>query len=235
MTDNPFTQYQDTHIKEVLTTETIPFNAHAECVFDVDAYNVVVLCAPFCPSSRKWELLFCEIQFNHFPRSRNFIWLVSIDFCAVHSYLSGADGPIDSNTNQLNITSRDTASASVIHQWNNMHNKNAKVHQVLVVLFMSLISWSQCVPSPFFDNIEGVSSRTVNMNDKRERKIILSQFNLTEEEFDRVQHNMAYNISSARASTPETWAEGEDYLKKKLRWVRFVVFLEVRHIFHRDC
>lgn len=197
----------------------IPFDANAECVFDVDAYNVVASSYAL-QENAKYKLLFCKIQFNHFPRSRNFIWLVSIDFCAVHSYLSGADGLIDSNTNHLNITGRDTASASVIQptvqSWNNMHSKN------IVLLYMSLISWSQCVPSPFFDNIEGVSSRTVNMNDKRERKIILSQFNLTEEEFDRVQHNMAYNISSARASTPETWAEGDDYLKKKLRWVFFL-------------
>lgn len=97
------------------------------------------------------------------------------------------------------------------------HRKNVVIHQLLVVVFILQISLLECVPSPFFDNIEGVSSRTVNMNDQRERKIILSQFNLTEEEFVRVQHNMAYNITPARASTPETTAAGEDDLKKQLR------------------
>lgn len=91
--------------------------------------------------------------------------------------------------------------------------------QFLVVYILAIKSLGLGgVPSSYFDNIDGVSSRTVNMNDQKERKIIFNQFNLTQEEFDRARHNMAYNIKPASATTPETWAaEKGDALKKVLR------------------
>ncbi|KAL5285676.1 hypothetical protein ACFFRR_007399 [Megaselia abdita] len=95
-------------------------------------------------------------------------------------------------------------------------NKNIIVIKLLVVYFLQ-INLLECVPSPFFEHIEGVSSRTVNMNNQKERESILNQFNLTEEEFDRAKHNMAYNITPARASTPETWTAGANYSKKGAR------------------
>lgn len=96
-----------------------------------------------------------------------------------------------------------------------MYNQNILVYKVLA--YFCQIYVLECVPTPYFDNIEGVSSRTVNMNDQKERTIILNQFNLTEEEFNRAKHNMVYNITQARASTPEAWAAGDNYVKKRLR------------------
>lgn len=91
------------------------------------------------------------------------------------------------------------------------------MYTFFVLLYILQIRLLGCVPSPFFNNIEGVSSRTVNMNDKKEREFILNQFNLTEEEFDRKKHNAVYNISSARAPTPESGTASEEYSKKRLR------------------
>lgn len=55
------------------------------------------------------------------------------------------------------------------------------------------------------------------MDDHKERNIILNQFNLTEEEFNRAKHNMEYDVAPSMVSIPETHTGGEDYSKKRLR------------------